>query len=138
MAIFVDCFWYSDIDASEQHPGMIWHIAFESVIKLAALLILGFGWSARCTSTPADIFRAGATAISAARSFIALLFRCPFILQCVLAGLLLLCLLQSGCRYWKTIKPNTFKQHAGYFRFILIFNGDFVSPLPAASFFAGF
>ncbi len=41
MASFVIIFGTRDIDASEQHPGMILAIAFESVIKLVAFVAVG-------------------------------------------------------------------------------------------------
>ena len=114
---FVIVFGTRDIDASEQHPGMILAIAFESVIKLAALLILGFGWSARCTARP-PIFSSWRNCNFRSTLFHSLLFRCP--LFCKRFSWAFLLCYQGNFRLplLKTIKPNTFKQHAGYFRFI--------------------
>lgn len=41
MALFVIIFGTRDIDASEQHPGMILAVAFESIVKLVSILIIG-------------------------------------------------------------------------------------------------
>lgn len=92
MAIFVIVFGTRDIDASEQHPGMILAIAFESVIKLAALLILGFWVVSTLYSTPADIFELAQLQFPQHALFHSPIISLSFILQAFLAGLSLLCL----------------------------------------------
>jgi Na+/proline symporter len=66
MAIFVIIFGTRDIDASEQHPGMMLAIAFESLIKLSALWILG---SKHSIQLPRRYFRDCASSVAPACSF---------------------------------------------------------------------
>ncbi|MEN9464750.1 MAG: hypothetical protein RL217_931 [Pseudomonadota bacterium] len=92
MAIFVIIFGTRDIDASEQHPGMMLAIAFESLIKLSALLILGFWVVSTLYSSPADILEIAQAQLPQHALLDGPLISLAFVLQTLLAGLSLLCL----------------------------------------------
>lgn len=92
MALFVIIFGTRDIDASEQHPGMILAIAFESLVKLAALLILGFWVISTLYSTPTDILEIAQIQLPEHALFNDPIISLAFVLQTLLAGLSLLCL----------------------------------------------
>ena len=63
MALFVIIFGTRDIDASEQHPGMILAVAFESIIKLAAILLIGFWVITTLYDTPLGFLTLSASVI---------------------------------------------------------------------------
>lgn len=92
MALFVIIFGTRDIDASEQHPGMILAVAFESIIKLAAILIVGFWVVTTLYDTPLGFLTLSAKVIPDHPLFSSNLISVAFLLQSLLAGFAILCL----------------------------------------------
>ena len=92
MALFVIVFGTRDIDASEQHPGMILAVAFESMIKLLALIAVGVWVMSSLFETPFDLFRLSKTVMPEHALFSSDVISLAFILQSLLAGFAILCL----------------------------------------------
>lgn len=57
MALFSITFGTRNTDASEQHPGLILAIAFESIVKLVAFLVVGFWLSFCAFDSPLELHR---------------------------------------------------------------------------------
>lgn len=92
MAVFVIIFGTRNIDASEQHPGMILAIAFESVIKLLALAIIGIWVMTSLYETPFAWISLGQQQLPDHVLFTSPLISVSFLLQTLLAGFAMLCL----------------------------------------------
>lgn len=92
MALFVIIFGTRDIDASERHPGMILAIAFESIVKLAAILCIGFWVITSLYESPFDFLRISEVVIPEHALLNSNIISFSFILQSVLAGIAILCL----------------------------------------------
>jgi len=92
MAIFVVMFGTRDIDASEQHPGMILAVAFESVVKLIAMVAVGLWAVYALYETPGDVVRIARETDPDHPLFNSSFVSVSFMLQTLLAGLAILCL----------------------------------------------
>lgn len=92
MALFVIVFGTRDIDASEQHPGMILAIAFESIVKLGAILIIGFWVVNSLYERPLDFIHLAKINLPDHALFTSKTVSLAFILQSLLAGFAILCL----------------------------------------------
>lgn len=92
MALFVIVFGTRDIDASEQHPGMILAVAFESLVKLTAILIIGFWVVTHLYETPFGFLSAAKEAIPDHAIFNTNIISASFIVQSLIAGFAILCL----------------------------------------------
>ncbi len=92
MAAFVVMFGTRDIDASEQHPGMILAISLESVIKLVAMLAVGVWAVTALYDTPADVVRIARETTPDHPLFHSSFVSVSFMLQTLLAGIAILCL----------------------------------------------
>tara|TARA_B100001109_G_scaffold201911_1_gene168665 strand:+ start:46258 stop:49695 length:3438 start_codon:yes stop_codon:yes gene_type:complete len=92
MALFVIIFGTRDIDASEQHPGMILAVAFESMVKLLAMIAIG-GWvMTSLFDSPLDVFTLSMESFPQHALFSSDVISLAFILQTLLAGFAILCL----------------------------------------------
>ncbi len=92
MALFVIVFGTRDIDASEQHPGMILAVAFESMVKLLAILAVGIWVMTSLFDSPLDLFTLSKTVMPDHALFNSDVISLAFILQSLLAGFAILCL----------------------------------------------
>lgn len=92
MALFVIVFGTRDIDASEQHPGMILAVAFESLIKLAAILIIGFWVVTHLYETPLSFLTVAKEVIPDHAIFNTNIISVSFMVQSLIAGFAILCL----------------------------------------------
>ncbi len=92
MALFVIIFGTRDIDASEQHPGMMLAVAFESIVKLVAILVIGFWVVTSLYDHPLDFLRLSANVIPDHPLFQSDIISLAFVLQSLLAGFAILCL----------------------------------------------
>ncbi|MGB1090997.1 MAG: sodium:solute symporter family transporter, partial [Oceanobacter sp.] len=92
MAVFVIIFGTRDIDASEQHPGMILAIAFESIIKLVAFAAVGIWVMSSLFETPFEVFELTQEVLPDHPLLQNDLLTVSFFTQCMLAGLAILCL----------------------------------------------
>ena len=92
MGIFVVVFGTRDIDASEQHPGMILAIAFESIVKLLAFVAVGVWAMTSLSDQPDDIVRLARAATPEHPLFDSSFVSVSFVLQSLLAGFAILCL----------------------------------------------
>lgn len=92
MAIFVIIFGTRDIDASEQHPGMMLAVAFESLVKLAAILIIGAWVVFYLFETPFGFWDISKQVLDQHALFNSDLISAAFIVQSLLAGFAMLCL----------------------------------------------
>lgn len=92
MAIFVIVFGTRDIDASEQHPGMILAVAFESLVKLAAILVIGFWVVTHLYDTPLGFLSMAKEVIPDHAIFNTNVISASFIVQSLIAGFAILCL----------------------------------------------
>ncbi|MCD8522021.1 MAG: hybrid sensor histidine kinase/response regulator [Saccharospirillaceae bacterium] len=92
MALFVIVFGTRDIDASEQHPGMILAVAFESLVKLLAILAVGTWVMTSLFDSPLDLLSLSKTVMPDHALFSSDVISLAFILQSLLAGFAILCL----------------------------------------------
>lgn len=92
MALFVIIFGTRDIDASEQHPGMILAVAFESLVKLAAILVIGIWVVFFLYDSPTGFLEIAKSNIPEHALFNSDIISVAFILQSFLAGFAILCL----------------------------------------------
>lgn len=92
MAVFVIIFGTRDIDASEQHPGMMLAIAFESVVKLFAFTAVGIWVVTYLFEGPLDIVKIGESIAPDHPLLNNQIISLAFILQTLLAGFAMLCL----------------------------------------------
>ncbi|ASP40238.1 hypothetical protein CHH28_16820 [Bacterioplanes sanyensis] len=92
MAVFVIMFGTRDIDASEQHPGMIMAVAFESLVKLLAFVAVGVWVMMSLYESPFDIVRLSQEMAADHVLFNSDIISISFLLQTVLAGFAMLCL----------------------------------------------
>lgn len=92
MALFVIIFGTRDIDASEQHPGMILAVAFESMVKLLALIAVGVWVMTSLFESPLDLLALSKTVMPDHALFRSDVISLAFILQTLLAGFAILCL----------------------------------------------
>lgn len=92
MASFVIMFGTRDIDASEQHPGMILAVAFESIVKLVAILILGIWVVFFLYDQPLGFLEQAKQNLPNHALFNSDIISAAFIVQSVLAGFAILCL----------------------------------------------
>lgn len=92
MSIFVIVFGTRDIDASEQHPGMILAVAFESLVKLAAILIIGFWVVTHLYDTPLGFLSVAKEVIPDHALFNTNIISASFVVQSLIAGFAILCL----------------------------------------------
>lgn len=92
MALFVVMFGTRDIDASEQHPGMILAVAFESVVKLVAMVAVGLWAIYSLYDTPGDVVRIARETDPNHPLFNSSFISVSFMLQTLLAGIAILCL----------------------------------------------
>lgn len=92
MALFVIIFGTRDIDASEQHPGMILAVAFESLVKLAAILVIGIWVVFFLYDSPSGFLDISLHNIPDHALFNSDIISVAFILQSFLAGFAILCL----------------------------------------------
>ena len=92
MAVFVVIFGTRDIDASEQHPGMILAIAFESVVKLVALVAVGLWAVYALYDEPGDVVRIAQETNPDHPLLNSGFISVSFLLQTLLAGIAILCL----------------------------------------------
>ena len=92
MALFVIIFGTRDIDASEQHPGMMLAISFESLVKLLAFTAVGVWVVSYLFDSPMDVVELGANIAPEHPLLNTNVISLAFVLQTVLAGLAMLCL----------------------------------------------
>ncbi|MCA6064522.1 PAS domain-containing hybrid sensor histidine kinase/response regulator [Thalassolituus marinus] len=92
MALFVIVFGTRDIDASEQHPGMILAVAFESMVKLLALVAVGIWVMTTLFESPAELLRISSSVMPDHALFQSDVISLAFVLQSFLAGFAILCL----------------------------------------------
>ncbi|MCT7357968.1 PAS domain-containing hybrid sensor histidine kinase/response regulator [Thalassolituus pacificus] len=92
MALFVIVFGTRDIDASEQHPGMILAVAFESMVKLLAILAVGIWVMTFLFDSPLDLLTLSKTVMPDHALFSSDVISLAFVLQSLLAGFAILCL----------------------------------------------
>lgn len=92
MALFVIIFGTRDIDASEQHPGMMLAIAFESLVKLLAFIAVGVWVVSYLYESPFDVLELGAKIAPEHPLLNTNVISLAFVLQTVLAGFAMLCL----------------------------------------------
>ena len=92
MALFVIVFGTRDIDASEQHPGMILAVAFESIVKLVAILVIGAWTVFFLYDHPLGFLEQAQLALPEHVLFNSDVISLAFILQSVIAGFAILCL----------------------------------------------
>lgn len=92
MAVFVIVFGTRDIDASEQHPGMMLAIAFESVVKLIAFIAVGIWVVSYLFESPMDVVELGENIAPDHPLLSSNVISLAFVLQTFLAGLAMLCL----------------------------------------------
>lgn len=92
MALFVIIYGTRDIDASEQHPGMILAVAFESLIKLAALLIIGVWVVTQLYDRPLNLITQAKEILPDHAIFDSNIISASFLVQTLIAGFALLCL----------------------------------------------
>lgn len=92
MAVFVIVFGTRDIDASEQHPGMILAIAFESVVKLVAFIAVGIWVVSYLFESPLDVIHLAENLAPEHPLFNNSVISLALVLQTFLAGLAMLCL----------------------------------------------
>ena len=92
MALFVIIFGTRDIDASEQHPGMILAVAFESLVKLLAFVGVGIWVMTSVFESPEEILKLTRETASDHPLLQSNMVSVSFILQSVLAGFAIVCL----------------------------------------------
>lgn len=92
MAVFVIIFGTRDIDASEQHPGMMLAIAFESLVKLIAFMAVGIWVVTYLFESPLDVIELGNSVAPDHPLLSSNLISLAFVLQTFLAGMAMLCL----------------------------------------------
>ena len=92
MALFVIIFGTRDIDASEQHPGMMLAVAFESLVKLGAIVILAIWVLFFLFDKPFDVFEQTRLHLPDHALLHSDFISTAFILQSLLAGFAILCL----------------------------------------------
>lgn len=92
MAVFVVIFGTRDIDASEQHPGMILAIAFESIIKLVAFTAVGIWVMTGLFDQPFEVFDLTRNVLPDHPLLNDEIITLSFVTQTLLAGLAILCL----------------------------------------------
>ncbi len=92
MAVFVIMFGTRDIDASEQHPGMIMAVAFESLVKLLAFVAVGIWVMTSLYDSPLDLATLSREIASDHILFNSDIISVSFLLQTLLAGFAMLCL----------------------------------------------
>ncbi|WP_430461949.1 PAS domain-containing hybrid sensor histidine kinase/response regulator [Thalassolituus sp. LLYu03] len=92
MALFVIVFGTRDIDASEQHPGMILAVAFESMVKLLAMIIVGAWVLTTLFDSPLDLYRLSQAVMPEHPLLNSQVISLAFVLQSLLAGFAILCL----------------------------------------------
>lgn len=92
MAAFVIIYGTRDIDASEQHPGMILAVAFESIVKLIAILVIGVWVVFYLYDQPLEFLDLAQHTIPEHVLFNSDIISVAFILQSFLAGFAILCL----------------------------------------------
>lgn len=92
MAVFVIIFGTRDIDASEQHPGMITAVAFESLVKLLAFVAVGMWVMLSLYDTPSDLIALSEQLAAEHVLFNSDIISLSFLLQTLLAGFAMLCL----------------------------------------------
>jgi len=92
MAVFVIIFGTRDIDASEQHPGMMLAIAFESLVKLVAFAAVGIWVVSYLFESPMDVVEMGENIAPDHPLLSSNVISLAFVLQTFLAGMAMLCL----------------------------------------------
>jgi Na+/proline symporter/signal transduction histidine kinase/CheY-like chemotaxis protein len=92
MVVFVIIFGTRNIDASEQHPGMMLAVAFESIIKLVAFVAVGIWVVSFLYDSPSEIFDITESVMPDHPLLNSDLISVSFILQTFLAGFALLAL----------------------------------------------
>ncbi len=92
MASFVIIFGTRDIDASEQHPGMMLAIAFESLLKLVAFVAVGLWVFSYLYDSPADLLELTEEVLPDHPLMHSDLISLSFMLQTLLAGFAMLAL----------------------------------------------
>ncbi|UTW47433.1 NahK/ErcS family hybrid sensor histidine kinase/response regulator [Bacterioplanoides sp. SCSIO 12839] len=92
MALFVIIFGTRDIDASEQHPGMMLAVAFESLVKLIAFMAVGIWVVCYLFEQPLDLFTLARNTSPDHPLFKTDIISLSFVLQSLLAAFAMLCL----------------------------------------------
>ena len=92
MVVFVIIFGTRNIDASEQHPGMMLAVAFESVVKLVAFVAVGIWVVSFLYDSPAEIFEITESVMPDHPLMHGDIVSVAFLLQTLLAGFALLAL----------------------------------------------
>lgn len=92
MVVFVIIFGTRNIDASEQHPGMMLAVAFESMVKLIAFVAVGIWVVSFLYDSPSQIFENAKAVMPDHPLLESDLISVAFILQTFLAGFALLAL----------------------------------------------
>ncbi|WP_221796965.1 PAS domain-containing hybrid sensor histidine kinase/response regulator [Oceanobacter mangrovi] len=92
MTCFVIIFGTRDIDASEQHPGMMLAIAFESIIKLVTFVAVGIWVISFLYDSPADLLELTEQVLPDHPLMHSNLVSLSFLLQTLLAGFAVLAL----------------------------------------------
>ncbi|MDF1762605.1 MAG: PAS domain-containing hybrid sensor histidine kinase/response regulator [Oleibacter sp.] len=108
MALFVIVFGTRNLDASEQHPGMMLAIGFESLVKLIAMLAVGIWVVTGLFDQPADIVKLTRAASPEHPLLSNPLISTSFIVQSVLAGFAIICLPRQ---FQVSVIENTSVQH---------------------------
>jgi Na+/proline symporter/signal transduction histidine kinase/CheY-like chemotaxis protein len=115
MAMFVIVFGTRDIDASEQHPGMMLAIAFESVIKLVAFVAVGIWVITFLFDKPGELFELTQQVLPDHPLITGHFTSLSFLLQTLLAGFAILALPRQ---FQVSVIENESIQHIRTARFL--------------------
>ncbi len=92
MIVFVIIFGTRNIDASEQHPGMMLAIAFESIVKLVAFVAVGVWVITFLYDSPGEMFSIAMATLPDHPLLHSDIISVSFVLQTLLAGFAILAL----------------------------------------------
>ena len=115
MAMFVIVFGTRDIDASEQHPGMMLAVAFESLVKLVAFVAVGIWVISYLYDSPTELFELTRKVMPEHPLITGQLVSLSFVLQTLLAGFAVLALPRQ---FQVSVIENESIQHIRIARFL--------------------
>ncbi len=133
MAVFTVLFGVRNIQASEQHRGMMLAIAFESIVKLAALLAVGVFVVFGLFDGPGALMRAAAEQQQLSQKLIGDGPATGWLVMTVLAGFAFLCLpRQFHVAVVEHDHPDSLRSARWLFPLYLVVINIFVVPIAAA------